>query len=74
MSTVHPAGLVKSRGTGVPGKGGMDRLPHRIEHLWKRMSGRYRADLWNHLGKIKSMKIENKARKKKIGRSLIPGK
>lgn len=31
------------------------------------MNGRYRADLWNHLEKIKTMKTENKASEKKSG-------
>lgn len=64
MSTVRPAGPVRSRGTQVPGKGDMEFIPHTTEHLWKRMNGRYRADLWNHLEKIKTMKTENKASEK----------
>lgn len=65
VSTAHPAGPPGAEEKGFQEKRGLNRLPDATEHLWKKMNGRYTADLWNHLEKITSMNTENNASKKK---------
>lgn len=65
MSTGHPAGSVRRRGTGLPERGAQtDDLTKHITGGKKKANGRYMADLWNHLEKKESMKMEDKASKK----------